>query len=204
MDPYAITCRRTPDCSMGYLNYPPEIMNQIYQEVLVDHSQVLSFLCSPDPAFRHLDLKKAVTGNQNTKDLDWTKLYDLRYYINSTGLSAQFLRVCKGIWLGASPILYGNLTIAMRCTPKHPDPCLRTFFKRNTPYVLAWAKFIFPRIYAPWPTQLKGYILELLHWGATHPANEDLEVSIKVLRTIRAERLAKKRDTGRRIQGRST
>ena len=47
-----ITPRRTPTGPMGYLNYPPEILNKIYHEVLVDDRQILAFLCSPDPAFR--------------------------------------------------------------------------------------------------------------------------------------------------------
>lgn len=156
MDDLPILRPRTTKGPLGYLNYPPEIMNQIYHEVLVDDKQVLAFLCSPDPGYRSIILKKAVSENENTQDLDWQRLHDELYYTDSDGLSAQFLRTCKKIWSEAPPVLYGNLNIAMRWTPVQPDPCLKKFFKCNTACVLAWAQFRFPRILVPWPDQKMG------------------------------------------------
>ncbi|EXJ62745.1 hypothetical protein A1O7_03183, partial [Cladophialophora yegresii CBS 114405] len=146
MDHLPIVRPRTPTGPLGYLNFPPEIMNKIYREVFVDNSQVLAFLCSSDSACQSFHLGQAVAAHQSPRhdQLDWTQLYDDRYYITSSGLSAQFLRVCRRIWSEGSPVLYGNITIAMRCTPVQLDPCLPRFFRRNTTYVLAWAHFVYP------------------------------------------------------------
>jgi hypothetical protein len=145
---------RTPTGPLGYLNYPPEIMNRIYREVLVDESEVLAFLCSPDPSFNFIGLKRAAADHQSPRSdpLDWPELYDARYYTDSNGRSAQFLRVCRKIQSEATPVLYGNLTIAMRWTPRHPDPCVSRFFKRNAAYVVAHAKFVYPKYTRPWYT----------------------------------------------------
>jgi len=147
MDDLPVLRPRTPTGPMGFLNYPPEILNKIYQEVLIDDTQVLTFLCSPDPVFRFLTLKRLVNSHlvRAYDRLQWEQLYDARYYATSRGLSAQFLRVCKKTWFEATPVLYGNLMIAMRWTPRQPDPCLGRFFKSNTPFVFAWAKFVYPR-----------------------------------------------------------
>jgi hypothetical protein len=151
---------------LGYLNFPPEIMNQIYREVFVDDSQILAFLCSSDSTFQFLSLKQAVAAHQSPRhdQLDWTQLYDVRYYTNSIGLSAQFLRVCRKVWSEGSPVLYGNITVAVRFTPVRLDPCLPRFFKRNTPYVLARAHFVYPRFAEP--------VNCLMHWGITHMIRE--------------------------------
>ncbi|KIX98049.1 uncharacterized protein Z520_06128 [Fonsecaea multimorphosa CBS 102226] len=196
MDALPINRPRTATGPMGCLNYPPEIMNQIYRELLVDDSQVLCFLCSTDPAFQTIGLKQAVNPRptSSTGELDWAHLYDTRYYVDSNGLSAQFLRVCKRIWREGSAVLYGNLTIAMRWTPK-PDPCLGPFFKRNTHHVLTWAKVVYPRSSDPLPLVGKGSSpWHLLHWGATHPT-ESWDLDRQTLRRIREKRLS---ETGRR------
>ena len=115
MDSLPILRPREPTGPLGYLNYPPEILNRLYQEVLVDDSQILAFLCSPDPAFRFIGLKQMADRHQSGSQghLDWPNFYDTRYYVGGSGLSAHFLRVCKKIWLEGSPVLYGNLTIAV-------------------------------------------------------------------------------------------
>ncbi|KIW27059.1 uncharacterized protein PV07_06839 [Cladophialophora immunda] len=196
MDDLPIMSPRTPTGPMGCLNYPPEILNQIYHELFVDDSQVLCFLCSTDPALHTIDLKQAVNTSQtsSTCDLDWTHLYDARYYVDSKGLSAQFLRVCKRIWRAGTGVLYGNLTIAMRWTPK-PDPCLGPFFRRNTQYVLACAKVIYPRSSEPWPIVSKERNpFNILHWGVAHPS-ESWELDRQTMRRVREKRLS---ETGRR------
>jgi hypothetical protein len=166
MDHLPIVRPRTPTGPLGYLNFPPEIMNQIYREVFVDNSQILAFLCSSDSTFQFLSLKQAVAAHQSPRhdQLDWTQLYDVRYYTNSIGLSAQFLRVCRKVWSEGSPVLYGNITVAVRFTPVRLDPCLPRFFKRNTPYVLARAHFVYPRFAEP--------VNCLMHWGITHTIRE--------------------------------
>ncbi|OAP57013.1 hypothetical protein AYL99_09125 [Fonsecaea erecta] len=189
----------TPTGPMGSLNYPPEILNQIYHELFVDDNQVLCFLCSTDPAYQTIDLKQAVNGHQASSvgELHWADLYDDRYYVHSSGLSAQFLRVCKRIWREGTGVLYGNLTIALRWTPK-PDPCFSPFFKRNTPYVLAWARVVYPRSNESllYFDNAHG-LLHLLHWGVTHPS-ESWELDRPTFRQIREKRLS---ETSRRGAG---
>lgn len=134
--------RRHPVGPLGFLNYPPEIMNQIYQYLLVDRDQILVFLCSTDVRLRQLNLKRCINRlSRPTNQVQWSHVFDSRYYADSTGVSAQFLRVCKKIWLEGCPILYGNLTIAMRPSPG-PDPCLVEHFHENSAYILAWANKI--------------------------------------------------------------
>lgn len=191
MDPFVRP--RTTDGPLGYLNYPPEIMNKIYQNLFVDNSQSLAFLCSSDPQHRIIGLRRAVTSHQCPRYdcLEWTNLFDERYYTTSSGLSGQFLRVCRKIWFEASPMLYGNLTIAMRWDMRWisrlcqhqpdvqrvsqlavpPDPCIRRFFRRNTPYVVAWAAFVYPNPGMDFSALSPNEDLtwcHVLHWGMTH------------------------------------
>ncbi|KIW75775.1 hypothetical protein Z517_10518 [Fonsecaea pedrosoi CBS 271.37] len=198
MDDLPILPRRTPIDSMGYLNYPAEILNQIYRMVLVDKRQILCFLCSTDPAFQAIVLKHAVDWppGLHIGVLDWTHLFDERYFVTSSGLSTQFLRVCKKIWREGSSVLYGNLKIAMRWTPTL-DPCLDSFFKHNIQYVLAWADVVYPSSCELWPTLSKSWKpFDLLHWGFAHPT-ESWETDRSTLRRMREQRLS---ETGRRGQ----
>ncbi|KAJ9612294.1 hypothetical protein H2200_003891 [Cladophialophora chaetospira] len=201
MDKLPIIRPRTPDGPMGYLNYPPEIMNQIYHEILVDDSQIFSFLCSSDPKYRLIGLKQAVAAYQSPRfdRLDWRHLFDARYYTESRGLSAQLLRVCKKIWSEATAVLYGNLTIAMRWDVRQelsydtfwydprqrgmpeyvdgipPDPCIKRFFKRNAVFVIASAAFVFPKLEGPLYTRIPGgtaYWVDAVHWGMTHQTGQ--------------------------------
>ncbi|KAK5065067.1 hypothetical protein LTR84_000902 [Exophiala bonariae] len=138
--------KRQPNGPLGFLNYPPEIMNNIYQHLLVDHDQVLALLCSTNARLRQLNLKRRIHKlNQPQDQVEWSHLFDSHYYVDSTGLSAQFLRVCKRFWLEGSPVLYGNLTIAMRPSNR-PDPCHTKQFPKNSPYILAWAKKLILKI----------------------------------------------------------
>ncbi|KIW97002.1 uncharacterized protein Z519_02393 [Cladophialophora bantiana CBS 173.52] len=202
MDDLPIIKPRDTTGPMGFLNYPPEIMNMIYDELFVDDHQILCFLCSPDPALSTIGLKQVVNRPQvsSTEDLDWSQLYDSRYYVDSHGLSAQFLRVCKRIWSEGSTVLYGSLNIAMRWTPK-PDPCLGRFFKRNTKLVLATANVIYPRS-AAWAMLTKDYSFNILHWGLAHPA-ENWDLDRQTLRRIREERLFERGRRSLRVRSRS-
>lgn len=154
--PTYIPCRQ-PIGPLGFLNYPPEIMNCIYQHLLVDHDQVLVFLCSINMNLRRVNLKRCVCKlNQPKGQVEWSHLFDSRFYVDSTGLSAQFLRVCKRFWLEGSPVLYGNLNIAMRPS-KRPDPCLAEHFPQNLPYILAWANKITLQIDLPSAIRYAGW-----------------------------------------------
>ena len=194
MDDVPIIRPRTPTGPMGYLNYPPEIMNRIYQEIFIDPRQVLAFLCSPDPAFNFIGLKTAVADHQSPRNdpIEWPQLYDARYYTDGGGLSAQFLSVCKKIWSEASPVLYGNLTIAMRWAPRYPDPCVFRFFKDYAPYVLEWAKLIHPQ--SPRPSynhssiENKDFVGRLMHWGVTHDHYE-YDTRSEILRQLGRDRI---------------
>ena len=113
-------------------------MNRIFHKVLVDDSQIFAFLCSVHPQYRIVGLKQAVAAFQSPRHdpLDWIQLEDARFYIDSRGLSAQFLRVCKNICSEASPVLYGNLTIAMRWDVRQvmrSGNCWRTPWQRSLP-----------------------------------------------------------------------
>lgn len=185
MDSLSIIPRRQPTGPMGYLNYPAEIMNKIYEELFVDDNHILLFLCSTDPALRAINLKRSVDETQtDSGHLHWSQLYDPRYYVDSNGRYAQILRVCQKIWLEGSPVLYGNLKMAMRHTPR-TDPCIEQFFKRNAPYVLAWAKIVNPESDLPWDKEIKGWkLFNVFHWGAAHPS-QNWELDRATLRRIR-------------------
>ena len=201
MDVLPFVRPRTTDGLLGYLNYPPEIMNKIYHELHVDNSQIFVFLCSSDPQHCILGLKRAVALHQSPHYdlLEWAQLFDERYYTSSNGISGQFLRVCRKICLEGSPVLYGNLTVAMRrdmrwvtryglhwnsrCgriqpdgqhVGQHappPDPCISRFFRRNTPFLAAWAAFVYPKHVAPLSTpgpNGDSIWSHILHWGMNH------------------------------------
>jgi hypothetical protein len=148
---------------MGFLNYPPEIMNQIYHELFVDQTQILVFLCSTNPLLRRVTLKQSTDPHKGSADnLHWSDLYDSPHYTDSTtGRSAQFLRVCRKFRDEGAPVLYGNLKIAMRRSPAW-CPCLHQYFRGNAKFILPWADIVYPK------TSGGGWTLTLFDWGATH------------------------------------
>lgn len=163
--PSAGPCR----CStgpLGFLNYPPEIMNKVYECLFVDNSHILVFLCSSDPRLRQIYLKRSINQLGHSTELQWPHLYNSRYYVDANGRSGQFLRVCKKICFDGSPVLYRNLRIAMRPSPG-PDPCLLECFQSNSAYILAWAEIITLENDLPLANNIKGWSLySLHHFGA--------------------------------------
>lgn len=128
MDDFPLVRRRQPSGALGYLNYPPEILNIIYQELFVNDNEILVFLCSSDPQLNDISLKRSTGLPPKTAKggISWSHLLDDQYFVESNGRSAQFLRVCKQVWLEGSPVLYGNLNIAMRWVP-WKEPCVDNF-----------------------------------------------------------------------------
>ncbi|KAL2393242.1 hypothetical protein ABEF95_003082 [Exophiala dermatitidis] len=157
MEPFPHVQQSRTSGPMGFLNYPAEIMNRIYHELFIDHSHVLLFLCRYDLVFRNAKLKQLVPDKcSEIDDLYWSRLLDTQSYTENPGKSAQFLRVCKKIWLEGTPVLYGNVTIAMQ-TKDHPELRISEFFGNNAKYVLAWAKVLFPRQDPPVNSHLRGW-----------------------------------------------
>ncbi|KAL6245100.1 hypothetical protein RBB50_007875 [Rhinocladiella similis] len=113
--------RRRPRGTMGYLNYPPEILDKIYREIFVDLREILVFFCSTDPLVEDIRLKRfirdAVPWLTPNKVPAWSDFDNELLFIESTGLSAQFLRVCKQVWEEGRRVLYGSLRWAVRWTP---------------------------------------------------------------------------------------
>lgn len=68
MDSLPFTEWRRPTGPMGYLNYPPEIMNQIYRELFVDDSHILLFLFPMEPFSRTVILKKTISNRSVEPD----------------------------------------------------------------------------------------------------------------------------------------
>lgn len=155
--------RRSPAGPLGYLNYPPEIMKLVYEYVFINHSDILVFLYSSHPRRCQIDLKRSVNNSdQPSTELRWSHFYDSRCYVDSNGKSGQFLRVCKKVWLEGTPVLYGNLRIAVRPSPAL-DPCLVEHFKSNSAYILPLAKIIPIENESPFTDQMSPWVLLNLH-----------------------------------------
>ncbi|EXJ80338.1 hypothetical protein A1O1_08482 [Capronia coronata CBS 617.96] len=150
---------RRPTGPMGFLNYPAEIMNRIYHELFVDDSHVLLCLFPTNPTLRSVTPKQSFSdASMPADDMYWSRLLNGRYYADSNGRSAQFLRVCRKVWLEGTPVLYGNLALAMR-TIANPDACIKHTFRRNARYILASAKVMYPSYHRPSSHSTEGWKL---------------------------------------------
>lgn len=154
---------RRPTGPMGFLNYPPEILSKIYMSIFNDPDQILVFLCSTSSLLQRRVLKRFPNGRStlsNSPDIYWN---DLRSFVDGTGLSSQLLRVCRKIWSEGTPVLYGNLKIAVRQGPQ-PDPCIFAYFQRNVRHVLASARFITIRTHLPMVNETMDlYLYRIFH-----------------------------------------
>ena len=100
-------------------------------------------------------------------------------------------------------MLYANLNIAVRWTPK-ADPCLYDFFASNTYWVLRWATFVYPKYDRPFfsPTSINdpdsAFGERLLHWGFTHPQKRELGTDVESVRRMQADIIRRSQGMKRR------